>query len=180
MTRTADADAIALVSSAAGGDEMAFARIVDAFHEDMRRVCVFVARDPSIADDAVQSAWSIAWRKLGSVRDPARVRLWLIRVAVNETKKLLRKRGRRVEMELLAWRMDERSRGVDPQTGIDSLDLRAALARLGPDDRALLAMRYLIGYNATELAEVLGITPSGTRNRLERLTTRLRRDLSDG
>jgi RNA polymerase sigma factor (sigma-70 family) len=55
-----------------------------------------------------------------------------------------------------------------------------ALKRLNPDDRALLAMRYVAGFNATELAAVVGITPSGIRNRLERLNDRLRQELSDG
>jgi DNA-directed RNA polymerase specialized sigma24 family protein len=41
-------------------------------------------------------------------------------------------------------------------------------------------MRYVAGFNATELAEAIGITPSGVRNRLERLTARLRQDLADG
>jgi RNA polymerase sigma-70 factor, ECF subfamily len=180
MATAVEADVVALVRSAAKGDEIAFARLVDAYHEDMRRICTFVARDPALADDAVQSAWSIAGRKLGTVRDPSHLRPWLLRVAVNETKKLLRKRGRRVAMESLAVRTVGIPRTLDPETGIESLDLQAALARLSSDERALLAMRYLAGFNATQLAEVLGITPSGTRNRLERLTSRLRRDLSDG
>ena len=179
MTRTADADVIGLVRSAAKGDEVAFARIVDAYHDDMRRICAFVARDHDIAEDACQAAWSIAWRKLGSIREPARLRPWLMRVAVNEARKQLHQRGRRAEVEWLAARAGSSSE-TDPETGIDALDLRAALDHLNPDDRALLAMRYVAGFNASELSEALGITPSGTRNRLERLTARLRRDLGDG
>ena len=39
-----------------------FGRIVAAYHDDMVRVCGFVARDEELARDAVQTAWSIAWR----------------------------------------------------------------------------------------------------------------------
>jgi RNA polymerase sigma factor (sigma-70 family) len=179
MTRMADTDVIGLVRSAARGDEVAFARIVDAYDGDMRRVSTFVARDHDIVDDAVASAWAIAWRKLGSVREAYRVRPWLVRVAVNEAKQQLRGRGRRAQVEALVSRMGAPG-GADPETGIDALDLRAALGHLGPDDRALLAMRYVAGFSATELAEALGITPSGTRNRLERLMARLRQELRDG
>lgn len=166
------------MASAANGDEFAFARIVDDHHDDMRRVCVFVTRDQDLADDAVQTAWSIAWRKLGSIREPEKLRPWLMRVAVNEAKRALKKRGRRNEVESLVARSGAPS-GRNPETGIDALDLRDALSRLDPDDRALLAMRYAAGFNATELAGALGITPSGTRNRLERLVGRLRQDLSN-
>jgi RNA polymerase sigma-70 factor (ECF subfamily) len=179
MAGTAGQDLAQVVASAARGDDIAFARIVADHHDDMRRVCTFVTRDPGMAEDAVQVAWSTAWRKLGSVRDPSRLRSWLMRVAVNEAKRALKQRGRRTTVESLAMTPGAPV-GLDPETRIDALDLREALSNLGADDRALLAMRYVAGFNATELAGVLGITPSGTRNRLERLTTRLRSELSDG
>ena len=59
------------VREAAAGDTVAFARIVAAYHADMTRVAYVVAGgDQDVADDAVQAAWSVAWRKLGSPRDP--------------------------------------------------------------------------------------------------------------
>ena len=165
------------IASAAKGDEVAFGRIVATFHADMHRVCVFVCGDQSIAEDAVQAAWAIAWRKLGSVREPERLRPWLVSIAVNETKQLMRKRHRRSQVETLSVPSGP-GVGVDPATGIDALDLDAALLRLDADDRALLAMRYVAGFDATELSLAIGLSPSGTRTRLERLLARLRRELA--
>jgi RNA polymerase sigma factor (sigma-70 family) len=177
MTGTADHDIAQAVASAVAGDEVAFARIVSAHHGEMHRVCVFVCRDAAIAEEAVQSTWLIAWRKLGSIKDPARLRPWLVSIAVNQAKDLLRKRRRRAEIEVVANASDEPG-GRDPATGVDSMDLEAALERLAPDERALLAMRYVAGFNATELSEALGISPSGTRSRLEKLVTGLRQELT--
>jgi RNA polymerase sigma-70 factor (ECF subfamily) len=78
-----------VLASAAAGDELAFASIVAAHHEDMRRVCVVVVGDEDVADEAVEAAWSKAWRKLGSVREPARLRAWLVSIAVNEARQLV-------------------------------------------------------------------------------------------
>jgi DNA-directed RNA polymerase specialized sigma24 family protein len=50
----------------------------------------------------------------------------------------------------------------------------AALARLDPDDAALLAMRCVAGFGSNELALATGISPSGTRSRIEWLLKRLR------
>jgi len=176
MTRVADADQVRVIESAATGDELAFARIVAAHHAEMHRVCVFVCGDEQIAADAVQAAWSIAWRRLDTLRDPARLAPWLVSIAVNQAKDLQRQRHRRSRIEAAIDPSLEPG-GIDPATGIDALDLRAALARLEPDDRALLAMRYVAGFDSTELAAATGLTPSGTRNRLERLTVRLRQEL---
>jgi RNA polymerase sigma factor (sigma-70 family) len=172
-------DVAGVLASAARGDEMAFARIVEAHDDAMYRVCMAVGRDHAIAGDAVQAAWTIAWRKLGSVRDPERLRAWLVTVAVNETKSLLKSRTKRSLTEVSAD-MATRPGGIDPAADVSSIDLRDLLERLHPDDRALLAMRYVAGFNSTELATALGISPSGTRTRLERLVARLRQDLSDG
>ena len=160
MAHTAGRELREIVASAAAGDEVAFARIVAAYHEDIRRVCAFVARDDALAEDAVQSAWAIAWRTLGSIREPGRLRPWLVSVAVNETRKLLKKRRQRAEVEL-AVDVTHVPGGRDPATGIDSLDVLAAMDRLDREDRALLAMRYAAGFDATELSAATGLSPSG-------------------
>jgi DNA-directed RNA polymerase specialized sigma24 family protein len=59
------------------------------------------------------------------------------------------------------------------------IDLANALARLKPDDRALLALRYVAGFDSNELALAIGLTPAGTRTRLARLLARMRTELSD-
>lgn len=172
-------DAPSLVASAAAGDAAAFASIVRACHEDMRRVCFVVAGDDAIAEEAVAAAWSIAWRRLGSLRDPARLRAWLVSIAVNEARQLLRARKRRSVAEVPVNDAVGLRGGPDPATNITLIDLRNALARLNPTDRALLAMRYICGFEAIELAYATGLSPSGMRARLARLLHRLEEELGD-
>lgn len=179
MTGSAHRVEAADIASAVAGDGTAFARIVAAHHEDMRRVCVVVCGDEAIAEDAVHAAWAIAWRKLGAVREPDRLRPWLVSVAVNEARQLLRGRRRRALQEVRVDAAVEPG-GADPASGIGAIDLRNALARLEPDDRALLAMRYVAGFDATELSRATGLSASGTRARLARLLARLGRELGDG
>ena len=177
VMRQAEETLVGAVAMAAAGDEAAFARIIGAHHDDMTRICFLVCGDLDVADEAVQAAWSIAWRKLGTVKDPARLRSWLVSVAANEGRQLLRRRGRRnvVELDLAA----DLAGGVDPGGRVQDLDLVNALARLDPEDRALLALRYVAGFDSNELARATGRSPSGTRARLARLLDRLRRELDD-
>lgn len=179
VTRLAHNEADDLVASAAAGDEFAFRRIIAAHHDDMRRVCVYVGGDLALAEEAAQAAWSIAWKRIGSVREPARLRPWLMAVAVNEARQLIRKRRRRAVIEIPIDGAVEPG-GMDPSADVGTLDLRRALARLDPGDRALLALRYGAGFDSGELAAATGISPSGTRSRIERLLKRLREDLGDG
>ena len=177
VTRMTDRGQPDLLAAAAAGDELAFRRIIAEHHDDMRRVALSIARDRAVAEEATQAAWLIAWKKIGDVRDEANLRPWLVSVAANEVKRVLRKRRRRAAVEVATDPSGEPG-GSDPATGIDAMDLRSALRRLDPDDRALLAMRYVAGFDSNEIAVALGISPSGTRNRLERLRKRLREELS--
>jgi RNA polymerase sigma-70 factor (ECF subfamily) len=166
------------VAQAAAGDEAAFARIVRAHHADMMRVCFVICGDLDVADEAVGAAWPIAWRKLGTLRDPDRLRPWLVSVAANEARQLIRRQRRRTVVEL-SVADPSASRAGDPAGYAADLDLANALARLAPDDRALLALRYVAGLNSTELAHATGRSASGTRARLARLLERLRTELGD-
>jgi RNA polymerase sigma-70 factor (ECF subfamily) len=179
MTQTAGRQDAGLLASAAAGDEIAFRRIIVAHHEDMRRVCAYIAGDLTIAEEATQATWVIAWKRLRDVHEPSHLRPWLMTVAANEAKQLLRKRRTRARFEVVTDASQEPG-GRDPATGVSGLDLREAMSRLDPEDRALLALRYVAGFDSNELATATGISPSGTRTRIERLLKRLREDLNNG
>jgi len=162
---------------AAAGDVSAFGRLVTLHHADLARVAYVVTGDASLAEDAVQSAWLTCWARLPSLREPSRVRPWLFAIAINEARQIVRRRRRFAAIELDP--NTPASASVDPAAGIARLDLVRALATLAPDDRALLALRYVAGLDAVELGAAMGRSASGTRARLSRLTARLRRELDD-
>jgi len=166
------------VAQAVAGDEVAFARIVDAYHRDLVRVAYIVAGDLDLAEDAAQSAWSIAWRKLGTLRDPERLRPWLVSVAANEARQLVRGRHRRAVAEIRVVPPDDPE--PDPADEIDRLDLVNTLRELKPEDRRLLALRYVGGLEPTEISCLVGMSASGVRGHLSRLLERLRKELRDG
>ena len=167
-----------MVAGAAAGDEHAFARIVAAHHDDMARVAFVVCGDVDIAQDAVQSAWPKIWAKLGSLRDPDRIRPWLVSVAANEARQLARSRNRRRVREITVDGAVQRST-PDPADRAADLDLARALTTLSDDDRALIALRYVAGLTSDEIGRAIGMTGGGVRARLSRLLDRLREELRD-
>ena len=166
----------ATVRSAAAGDEIAFARLVAEHHASMARVAFVICGDPDMARDAVQSAWSIAWRRLRTVRDPSRVHAWLVAVAANEARQAdrRRRRDRVVDISAEAAKLAHLDR-ADP---VELVDLARTLRGLTADDRRLLAMRFAAGLGSAEIGAQLGISASAARSRLNRLLERLRTDLA--
>jgi RNA polymerase sigma-70 factor (ECF subfamily) len=165
------------VARAARGEVAALAAIIERYHADMARVCAVICEDADVANDAVQSAWPIAWQRLGTLRDPSRLRPWLISIAANQARQLQRRERRRrvVEIQLAAP-----TAGADLDTTAAMLDLERALGQLTADERTLLALRFVAELDSEEIGRALGLTASGARSRLERLVARLRTELRDG
>ena len=125
--------------------------------------------DPTIVTRMVET--------LGSLRDPERLRPWLMAVAANEARQILRRQRRYqvVQIEVA----DIGSPHGDPAAHTALADLAVALGRLSPEDRTLLALRHVAGFDATEIGRELGMSASGVRSRLARLLERLRSELAD-
>lgn len=164
--------ALAQVALAREGDDQAFAWIVSAHHADVVRVCFLVSGSRDTAEDAAQSTWAQVWRRLKTLRDPTRLRAWILAIAANEARQQMRRERVR---RLLPHRGSETSVEVDPR----NLDLRDALRSLSYDDRRLLALRHVGGLSSDEIGALLHASPSAIRMRLSRLHKRLRRELRD-
>ena len=99
-------------------------------------------------------------------------------MAANEARQLVRSRHRRAVAEIRVGLPDDPE--DDPVEEIDRLDLLAVLRGLKPEDRRLLALRYVGGLEPTEIAALVGMSPSGVRGHLSRLRDHLRKELRDG
>jgi RNA polymerase sigma-70 factor (ECF subfamily) len=165
----------AILERAVAGDESAFARIVAAHHSDMARSAFFVCGDLDVAEEAEQAAWAVAYHRLKDLRDPERLRPWLMSVAANEARQIARSRRRRTVREL-AIADPTRPRDVDHAAMIDLAD---AVGRLDAKDRAIVGLRFIGGFESAEIGRALGMTASAVRVRLHRCLKQLRKDLGD-
>lgn len=162
-----------LVRAAASGDRAAFTELVATHHRDLLRLAMVITGDAEMADDAAQAAWHQAWRKLHQVRDPDRVRAWLLSIVANEARQALRRRSRFVALP------SQQTAATPSRDPVDGIDLSKALAGLKAEERTLIGLRYVAGFSAPELAETLGLSPEGVRSRLKRILDRLRVELGE-
>jgi RNA polymerase sigma-70 factor (ECF subfamily) len=164
-----------LVVRARAGDAAAFAELVAEHGPDVLRLCTVITADQGLAEDAAQNTWQRAWRRLDTLREPAALRPWLLKVAANEAKQLLR-RDRRHAVQIL----DGVEPGTSTATPDDDIALRVALRALEPGERELLANRYVLGLTSEEIGQQLGLSAEGVRSRLKRVRDRLRKELDHG
>ena len=126
--------------------------------------------DRTLAEDLLQDTFHDALRardRLPEIRSPE---AWLHGIARNRALATLRRR-RRFQRALARL---ERGFGWTLEEEPDVLAVRELLERaLRPEERALLILRYLHGFDAPELAEMTGRTPEAVRQQLSRARRKL-------
>jgi RNA polymerase sigma-70 factor (ECF subfamily) len=148
-----------------------FADLYRATVTDVYAYVATLVGDRAAAEDVVASAFERAYRKRHTY-DPRRgsERAWVFGIARNAALDELRRRGRVVPLRA------EVAEDV-PAPGVDAdvrATVRAAVARLEPRDRELVALRFHAGLTTAELAAVLGVSESNAGTRLHRAMTKLR------
>jgi RNA polymerase sigma-70 factor, ECF subfamily len=143
---------------------MLLARIDDAF-----RLATFILHDRIAAEDAVQEASLLAWRRRRSLRDSAAVDGWFTRILVNVCRDEIRRRSRGPRVVALNPSTDIGS-GQAP----DRVDLSPAIRRLTPDEQALLALRFGRELTVPEIAGRLHVPEGTVKSRLNSTLQHLR------
>lgn len=178
-----------VIVAAARGDEGAFGRLVESYQQPIYNLAFRMLRSAAQAQDIAQG---IFLHLLDSLEryDPARAfEPWLFRVATNYILNHLKRRKiATVSMESL------RTRGQHDEAPVELTDpnsstaahaensekyesLRAAVAELPPDWRAVITLHYMQSFPVSEIAAILEIPPGTVKNRLFRARNMLHEKL---
>lgn len=173
-----------MIARVRAGDAEAYAALVHAHTGVALRAAVAFGAGAD-AEDVVQSAFFKAYRSLGSFREGAEFRPWLLRIVVNETRNTLRSAGRL----RAATGREATFREADPLIP-DSADpaaaalaeerrtlLITALDALGEEQRQVVTCRYLLEMGEAETAQALGWPRGTVKSRLNRALKKLEKRL---
>jgi RNA polymerase sigma-70 factor (ECF subfamily) len=194
----ADPDA-ALLRRLRAGDEHAFAHFVRRHHEAMVHVAMGFVASRAVAEEVVQETWLGFIKGLETFEGRASLRTWLYRILVNRARTRGARESRVIPFAALAredeglypepttfrdgaWASSPRPWN-DPERRLMSLEaraaLRTALAQLPARQRAVVTLRDVEGLDASETAELLGLTDVNMRVLLHRGRTALRAALAE-
>jgi len=163
------------VRRARAGDEDAFTRLVETYQTPIYNLCYRMLGEAGEAEESAQEAFLRAYAQL-STYDPARpFKTWLFSIASHYCIDRLRKRRLTwlsIEDETLPPHpaLQEQTPGPEEQAmrHEQSAAIQAVLAKLAPDDRAVIVMRYWYDMSYEEIAAATRATVSAVKSRLHR------------
>jgi RNA polymerase sigma-70 factor (TIGR02960 family) len=194
-----------LITRARAGDGQAFRALTEPYRRELQVHCYRMLGSIQDAEDAVQDTLLAAWQGLGGFEGRASIRTWLYRIATTRCLDALRAAKRRPAKEWnipeveppqptgfgdAVWLEpfpDALLEGVIDvplgpearyeQTESISLAFVTALQVLPPRQLAVLILRDVLGFHASEVAEMLDSTVDSVNSALKRARASLQRRL---
>ena len=192
-----------LISRARAGDGDAFRELTEPHHRELQVHCYRMLGSFQDAEDALQDTLLAAWQGFGGFEGRASLRTWLYRIATTRCLNARRSASRRSAREWnipkveppeptrlgeVVWlepypdALLEGATGVPPgpearyeQTESISLAFVTALQVLPPRQLAVLILRDVLGFHASEVAGMLDSTVESVNSALKRARASLQR-----
>jgi RNA polymerase sigma-70 factor (ECF subfamily) len=161
---------IDLVEAARAGDRDAFRALVEPSLPAALGMAQIVTGSHADAADAVQDALLSAWRGLDGLREPAAFGAWFRRHVVRAARRMARRRGRVVELDVVPEPADDGAL----ERELEHRALGRAFRRLEPKDRLLLTLHHFWRLPIAETAAHLGIPEGTVKSRVHHAMARLR------
>ncbi len=147
-------------------DEQAMNLLVDRHHGVVFRTCTAILSDEDLAADASQNSFLKAFKAVDRFRGEAAFRTWLLAIATNEARGLLRKVKRRREDTIEDVDMFPAA-GNDPSAEVtlqsEVARVRAVLADLPEKQRLSVSLRIFEGLSFREIGETIDSTEGSAR-----------------
>jgi len=154
--------------------------LVTRHHASAFRVALGILRDEDGAADVAQDAFLKAFRGLDGFRGEASFKTWLMTIAANEARGVLRKQGRRKEMALESagpLASEEESAEDAFQTTQDANRIKVLMDDLPEKQRQAVSLRIFEGMSFKEVGVLIGSSEGAARVNYHHGIRRLRERL---
>lgn len=177
MMTLAAMDITTLIGLAREGDVVAFAELVRRHQSVVYAVALSAVSDRSLAEDAVQEAFLVAWNGLDKLEKPERAPAWLCGIARNIARKLARKGAHEIVSEpadLADAQTDDGSPLRDLLEREAGQSIEELVGGVSPRYREPIVLHYGAEQSVAEIAVCLQLSEAAVKQRLARGRGKLR------
>lgn len=167
------------VAQLKAGDINGLAELVRLHQLRALRAAYLVTRDRAVAEDVVQSAFLLAYQRIGQFDATRPFGPWFLRSVTNAAVQAASRQARTVPLDAegaaeVAALADRRpGPDLDWETAETREELWLALGRLTPAQREAIVLRYYLNLSEAEMARQLACPPGTVKSRLHAARTRL-------
>ena len=172
-----------LVRRCTTGDPSAFDSLVREYMNTVLGLAYHYVRNFHTAEDLAQDTFVQAYQSIGSLRDGARFKVWLLRIVRNKCIDHIRRNPRHLSMDQDEELQKEVSRKAttrpphENEDGFSEEQLFVALDALRADYREIFVMKHVDNLSYKEISQLLGMSVSAVGEKLYRVRSMIREKL---
>jgi RNA polymerase sigma-70 factor (ECF subfamily) len=201
----ASPDDLRLVESLRYGDEAAFGALLDGYYSSLVRLALIYVPSRAVAEEVVQETWLGVLQGLPRFEGRSSLKTWIFRILTNRAKTQGQREARSVPFSDIQpdepavdparflpaddpdwprhWLVHPASWAEIPEEQFLSQETRAqidqAIAALPANQREVITLRDIEGWNSAEVCTLLGISESNQRVLLHRARSKVRQALEE-
>ena len=168
-----------LVQRVRQGDLDAYGLLMTRYRLRFGRYAFHLLGNESDAEEALQDAFTLAYRSLERCRHPERFAAWLFRILVNRCRTAATRRARDYARCVPVEAADGVGVAHPAEAAMRREEISRGLAQLVPDQREAFLLKYVEELSYEEMAELTGAGESALKMRVKRACERLRDLLGD-
>jgi len=177
------ADDLALIEASLKGSKQAFGEIVARYQSLLCAIAYSATGDLGLSEDLAQETFIVAWKRLGELRDKAKLRAWLVGIGRNVINSAIRRRRRDVAARAQALEAGAVAAARSPLeeaiTREEERILSRTLAAIPPMYREPLVLYYREQRSVRGVAEALDLSEDAVKQRLSRGRKMVRRQVTE-
>lgn len=156
-------------------DRDALAELISRYQAPLRYFVDRLLADTETTEDILQDTWLTVIRRIHTLKKPEAFATWLYRIARNKVYQQLRRRKKLSELnENTAVLNDIEDEVFSPE---DAAKIHMCLARLRPDHREVLMLRFLEEMTYEQIARVTDCNLGTVRSRIHYAKQALRKEM---
>ena len=144
---------------------------INKYSDTLYKICFLILKDENDIKDVLQETFIKYMTKAPDFKSEEHKKAWLIKVSQNKCREFLRFHKRHAAVPL-----DEVEESISVTNGMDtySIEMLSLIWNLKYKLKSVVILYYIEGYSVKEVAQILGISESAVKKRLERARKELR------
>jgi RNA polymerase sigma-70 factor (ECF subfamily) len=167
-----------LINEAIAGSKEAFCSLYGQYKDRLYRYALYRLGSPEDAEDAVSECVLAAWKNIGSLRSGNAFGTWIFRILSNCCASRIKEMiSTRDNLEHIYSEGPVSNGSVSSSPSL-SIELSEALSQLKEEDRNIVLLSIIGGFNSSEISALTGLAAGSVRSKLSRSLSRMREFLS--
>lgn len=165
-----------LILKAQKGDKQAFTDIILCIKNDLYKIAKTRISNDDDIDDLIQETMIETYKHIKKLREPEKLKMWVIKILINKCNKLYRKKCRK-DISINDYGL-EKYIILNSQKDIeDDLNFYYLIKNLKYEERIVIVLHYMEQYSVKDISKILSMKENTIKTHLYRARENIRKNI---